>query len=70
VAAREVWHIYRQKLDLHFEEPTRASIFKDWWTTECDRLRGLEKMEFGALVCTMSYALWKNRNAWTFGEVR
>jgi hypothetical protein len=70
VAAREVWHICRQKLDLHFEEPTKKSTFQEWWTTERDRLRGLERKDFDTLVCTISYALWKNRNAWMLGEVR
>jgi hypothetical protein len=70
VVAREVWHICRHQLDLDFEEPTRTSTFEDWWTRERNRLRGLERKEFDALVCTVSYALWKNRNAWTFGDVR
>jgi hypothetical protein len=69
VAAREVWHICRIKLGLDFEDPTRNCCFQDWWTRQRDRLRGREKKEFDALVCTVSYALWKNRNAWTFGEV-
>jgi hypothetical protein len=55
---------------LHFEEPTTASTSTEWWTTERDRLRGLERKEFDTLVCMTSYALWKNRNAWTFGEVQ
>jgi hypothetical protein len=70
VAAREVWHICRQKLELDFVEPTRASFFQDWWTRERNRLRGRENKEFDTLVCLVSYALWKNRNAWTFGDVR
>jgi hypothetical protein len=65
-----VWHICRQRLELDFEEPTRTSCFQDWWTQERNHLRGREKKEFDALVCTVSYALWKNRNAWTFGDVR
>jgi type II secretory pathway component PulJ len=69
VIARETWHICRLKLDLHFEDPTRASVLQEWWTTERNRLRGKEK-EFDTLVCTVSYALWKNRNAWVFGDNR
>jgi hypothetical protein len=70
VVAREVWHICRQMLDLHFEEPVRTSSLREWWTTERDRLSGVERKDFDMLVCTTSHALWKNRNAWTFGEAR
>jgi hypothetical protein len=57
-------------LDLHFEEPIRTSSLREWWTTERDRLSGVERKDFDMLVCTTSHALWKNRNAWTFGEAQ
>jgi hypothetical protein len=70
VVAREVWHICRQKLDLHFEEPSRDSQFQAWWVSERSRLRGAERKEFDTLVCTVSYGLWKNRNAWVSADAR
>jgi hypothetical protein len=57
-------------LDLNFEVPTAACTFQDWWLTERARLRGKEQKDFDALVCTVSYALWKNRNAWIFNDAR
>jgi hypothetical protein len=51
-------------LDLHFEEPVRTSSLREWWTTERDRLRGVELKDFDMLVC------WKNRKAWMFGEAQ
>jgi hypothetical protein len=70
VVAREVWHIIRHLLDLNFEVPTAAHTFQDWWLAERIRLRGREQKNFDALVCIVSYALWKNRNAWIFNDAR
>jgi hypothetical protein len=71
MVTREVWHICREILKLTFEKPSRESTFEDWWLTEHGRIRDKkQKKEFDALVCTVSYAIWKNRNAWVFGDAR
>jgi hypothetical protein len=70
VAAREVWHMCRERLEMNYEEPTRESTIQEWWTTERSKLRGKERKDFDCFVCTTSHALWKNRNAWVFGDVR
>jgi hypothetical protein len=33
-------------------------------------MRRQDRKDFDTLVCTVSYALWKNRNAWLFGNER
>jgi hypothetical protein len=71
VVTREVWHICREILEQTFEEPSRASTFEEWWLTERTKIRGKKhRKEFDALVCMTSYAIWKNRNAWIFGDAR
>jgi hypothetical protein len=71
VVTREVWHICRETLELTFEEPTQASTFEEWWLRERAKLRDRKhRKEFDALVCMISYAIWKNRNAWIFGDAR
>jgi hypothetical protein len=70
VVAREVWHICRQRLDLNFEEPQRQSTLKSWWMAERRTLQGKRQQDFDTLVCTISYTLWKNRNAWVFENAR
>jgi hypothetical protein len=58
-------------LELTFEEPSRASTFEDWWLKKRARIRDKKhQKEFDALVCTTSYAIWRNRNAWIFGDAR
>jgi hypothetical protein len=71
VVTREVWHICRETLELTFEEPTQASTFEEWWLGERTKIRDRKlRKEFDALVCMISYAIWKNRNAWIFGDAR
>jgi hypothetical protein len=54
-----------------FEEPSRESMFEEWWLTKRGRIRDKKQTkEFDALVCTVSYAIWKNRNAWMFCDAR
>jgi hypothetical protein len=61
----------REILDLTFEEPSRDSTFQEWWLKERGRIREKkQRKELDALVCTVSYAIWKNRNAWVFGDAR
>jgi hypothetical protein len=33
-------------------------------------LQGKRQQDFDTLVCTISYTLWKNRNAWVFENAR
>jgi hypothetical protein len=70
VTAREVWHICREKFELNIEEPTPHSVFQDWWANEHKKQRGHTRRVFDTLVCTITYALWKNQNAWVFEDVR
>jgi hypothetical protein len=52
-------------------EPSRESTFEEWWLTERGWIRDeKQRKEVDALVCTVSYAIWKNRNAWVFGDAR
>jgi hypothetical protein len=70
VTTREVWHICREKFELNIEEPTPHSVFQDWWANEHKKQRGHTRRVFDTLVCTITYALWKNQNAWVFEDVR
>jgi mannosylglycoprotein endo-beta-mannosidase len=70
VVARQVWHICRHQENLDFEDPSREDTLEAWWSRERARMRRQERKDFDTLVCTVSYALWKNRNAWLFGNER
>jgi hypothetical protein len=70
VTTREVWHICRERFDLDIEESNHQSILQEWWTSERNKQRGSAKRVFDTLVCTITYALWKNRNAWLFEDER
>jgi hypothetical protein len=41
-----------------------------WWFGERSKIRGDDKRKFDTVVCTLSYMLWKNRNAWVFLDGR
>jgi hypothetical protein len=68
VTAREVWHICRENFELDIEEPNYWSVLQEWWASERNKQRGRAKRDFDTLVCTVTYALWKNRNAWVFRD--
>jgi hypothetical protein len=42
----------------------------EWWAHERNRKRGKARKDFDTLVCTISFALWNNRNAFVFGDER
>jgi hypothetical protein len=60
VVARQVWHICRHQENLDFEDPSREDTLEAWWSRERAKMRRQERKDFDTLVCTVSYALWKN----------
>jgi hypothetical protein len=70
VTATEVWHICRENFELDIEERNYWSVLQEWWASERNKQRGRAKRDFDTLVCTMTYPLWKNRNAWVFEDER
>jgi hypothetical protein len=45
-------------------------MIKDWWMAERRRFTKQDRRWFDGLVCMVGYAIWKNRNAWIFGNSR
>ncbi|KAM0877851.1 hypothetical protein ACQ4PT_035236 [Festuca glaucescens] len=68
VHARQVWLQCAQLLGIVIQIPTPESSMQAWWTMERGRFHGGAQKLFDTFVCTVSYALWKNRNAWCFGN--
>jgi hypothetical protein len=66
VYAREGWFSCRERLGAQFEIPEEGSSIQDWWTRERRRFSQKERCWFDGFVCTVSHALWKQRNAWCF----
>jgi hypothetical protein len=55
---------------MRFQTPEENNSLREWWTKERGRFRAKERRWFDGLVCTVGHALWKQRNAWCFGNVR
>ena len=55
---------------LNFQEPLQQSTLQEWWLTQRVRFLAKERKWFDGLVCTVSHALWKNRNAHCFNNVQ
>jgi hypothetical protein len=70
VCTREVWHYCQQELRVQFEIHTLDSTLQDWWMRERARFRDKNRKWFDGLVCTVSYAIWKNRKAFCFNNVQ
>jgi hypothetical protein len=68
--SREVWFRCGQQVGINFIVPDANNNLKDWWTGERKRFRKQDRGWFDELVCMVGYAIWKNRNAWTFGNTR
>jgi hypothetical protein len=68
VYAREVWWGCRERLRIQFQTPGENSSLREWWTKERERFKAKERRWFDGLVCTVVHALWKQRNAWCFGN--
>jgi hypothetical protein len=68
VHAREVWFQCKQRLNIHIQLPTPEISIEEWWLRERTRFSEKEKKWFDGLVCGVGHALWKNCNAWCFGN--
>jgi hypothetical protein len=68
VFTREVWHLCRTYMGLNFRILEQDSDFSSWWLTERSRFAKKEVKWFDGVVCAVSHGVWKNRNAWCFGN--
>jgi hypothetical protein len=57
-------------LGINFTVPHVNSTITDWWTGERKRFSKQDRVLFDGLVCIVGYAIWKNRNAWVFGNTQ
>jgi hypothetical protein len=56
--------------ELDIQDPTAQSMMEEWWAYERSTKRGKARKKLDTLVCTISYALWKNRNAFVLDDER
>jgi hypothetical protein len=70
VVAREVWFLYKLTLGSMFKVPSANITVEDWWLRERARIQERDRRWFDTLFCTTWHMLWKNRNAWCFGNTR
>jgi hypothetical protein len=68
--SREVWYRCGQLSGANFLVPHADSTIKDWWMGERKRFSKQDRAWFDGLVCMTGYAIWKNRNAWVFGNTQ
>jgi hypothetical protein len=45
-------------------------VLQEWWLAERAKCRDKDIGWFDSFICTIGYALWKNRNAWCFNNVQ
>jgi hypothetical protein len=45
-----------------------TATYNDWWTEQRDRLKARWRKGLNSLVTLICWELWKNRNAWVFGD--
>ena len=53
----------------NLELPSEEDTPEEWWIRERRKVTGNNKRGFDTLVCLGYWYLWKNRNAWTFGNI-
>jgi hypothetical protein len=64
--AREVWFRAAQSLQVNLKTPESSGTIEAWWMEEREKCRAKDRKWLDGLVCTVGYALWKNRNAEVF----
>jgi hypothetical protein len=69
ITVREVWHICRHNFELESKTQQCRARRKSGGHTNTSK-RGKARKDFNTLVCTISFALWNNRNAFVFGDER
>ena len=55
--------------EVNIEFPSTETTLEEWWSAERSRQVATNRRAFDTLVCTASWYLWKNRNAWAFANV-
>jgi hypothetical protein len=66
VVAREVLFRCGHALKINLRIPSMEDTIEAWWSAERLRCSTRERRWFDGLICTVGYALWKNRNAEAF----
>ena len=59
-----------QQLNISANIPTDEEHFEAWWIQTRSLFLDSTRGNFDALVILCSWRLWKNRNAWAFGNIR
>jgi hypothetical protein len=68
--AREVWFCVFSRLHIQAAPPVVDCNLQDWWSMEREKLQPRGRVGFDTLVALTCWSLWKNRNAWVFGDTR
>jgi hypothetical protein len=68
VHARQVWLLCFTDMGIAATPPSITCKLEDWWLRERRKFIAKSRKNFDALIILGCWSLWKNRNAWVFGN--